>query len=159
MCCALHAALHSILTGSAVTIYCCAVLCGDVMQHTQQLMVTQWHMLVRCTCLTSCCAVLTPCCAVLLQAALDKVLGSHDLMGAPLLVVANKQVGQVVWAAGRPRYIMPLLLVGSMLPPSSDACSNVCLSSKQVLWCPCMRYAADAVCVCRMLRVQPTWLM
>jgi hypothetical protein len=27
------------------------------------------------------------------QAALDKVLGSHDLMGAPLLVVANKQVG------------------------------------------------------------------
>ena len=27
-----------------------------------------------------------------LQAALDKVLGSHDLMGAPLLVVANKQV-------------------------------------------------------------------
>lgn len=32
-----------------------------------------------------------PCCG-LLQAALDKVLGSHDLMGAPLLVVANKQV-------------------------------------------------------------------
>jgi hypothetical protein len=36
-----------------------------------------------------CCACM---CCWCLQAALDKVLGSHDLMGAPLLVVANKQV-------------------------------------------------------------------
>jgi hypothetical protein len=47
----------------------------------------------------SCCAV--GCCTVLnQQAALDKVLGSHDLMGAPLLVVANKQVGLAVTVRG-----------------------------------------------------------